>query len=92
MRKESLLVGGGALAALAGPTTANAALSYCNSNYICVWGNNDYKWLIAEQYHGQGSWLDPFTAEEDDPCPPIDTGHESQAAIRLRSRDRQRRR
>ncbi|MGL5823304.1 MAG: hypothetical protein ACRCYU_00340 [Nocardioides sp.] len=39
-------------------------MSECNSNYLCAYGNNDFKWLIAEQYHGNSSWVDPFNADE----------------------------
>lgn len=46
--------------------SAEATLSQCNSNHMCAWGNNDFNWLIAEQKHGQGSWLDPFSASEND--------------------------
>lgn len=65
-RKSILLVGALALAGLAAPTAGQAALSDCNNNYMCVWGNNDYVWKLAEQAHGQDSWLDPFNAEEND--------------------------
>ena len=55
------LVGSG----LAAPMTAQASLSQCSSNYMCVWGNTDYIWLIAKQYHGNQSWVDPFSGDED---------------------------
>jgi hypothetical protein len=39
---------------LAAPTVADAALSQCTGSKMCVWGNNDFNWLIAAQDHGQG--------------------------------------
>lgn len=35
---------------------ANAALSECNSNHMCMWGNNDFRWLIGERNHGSTTW------------------------------------
>ncbi|MBE7326037.1 hypothetical protein IEQ44_15425 [Nocardioides sp. Y6] len=35
-------------------------MSQCADNKVCVWGNNDYEWLLAAQLHGQRSWLDVF--------------------------------
>ncbi|GAB2732367.1 peptidase inhibitor family I36 protein [Streptomyces bullii] len=35
---------------------ANAALSDCNSNNMCMWGNNDFRWMIGERAHGSGTW------------------------------------
>lgn len=67
MRSRSLLtVGAIAAACLVAPSSAVASLSECNSNHMCAWGNNDFRWKIAEQYHGQDPWLDPFNAEEND--------------------------
>jgi len=40
--------------AFVAPAAAHAALSECNSNHMCIWGNNDYQWLIGERYHGGG--------------------------------------
>lgn len=31
---------------------ASAALSDCPSNYMCMWGNNDFKWMIGKRFHG----------------------------------------
>ncbi len=55
-----------ALSGLAAPTHAQAYLSDCNANHMCVWGLNDFRWMIAERYHGNSDWLDPFTGEEND--------------------------
>lgn len=45
---------------------ADAALSECGTNKMCVWGNNDFKWLLAAQLHGQGDWLDVFNNGKDE--------------------------
>lgn len=45
--------------ALVAPTTAQAALSQCTGTKMCVWGNNNFVWLLAAQAHGQGV-IDPF--------------------------------
>jgi hypothetical protein len=29
--------------------TAEAAFSDCNANRVCLWGNNDFQWLIGER-------------------------------------------
>lgn len=39
---------------LAAPVAAQAGREQCQSNKQCVWGNNNFNWLIAAQYHGQG--------------------------------------
>ncbi|MDX3715578.1 peptidase inhibitor family I36 protein [Streptomyces europaeiscabiei] len=31
---------------------AHASLSECNANNMCMWGNNDFHWLIGERAHG----------------------------------------
>lgn len=33
---------------------------------MCAWGNNDFAWLIAEQYQGKNYWIRPFSGEEND--------------------------
>lgn len=33
-------------------TSADASFSQCDSNKMCMWGNNDFKWLIGERVHG----------------------------------------
>jgi len=33
---------------------AQASLDQCNSNRVCMWGNNDFKWLIGERAPGGG--------------------------------------
>lgn len=35
---------------------ANAALSDCNSDHMCMWGNNDFRWMIGERNHGSNTW------------------------------------
>jgi len=52
---------------LAAPVPAEATLSQCASNKMCVWGNNGYDWLLAAQLHNQGL-LDVFNdgLNEDD--------------------------
>ena len=35
------------------PLASNAALSQCTGTKMCVWGNNDFEWLIAAQNHGK---------------------------------------
>lgn len=49
----AMVVGAGLFAA---PGVAGASLSECDSNNMCMWGNNDYKWLIGERDHGLTSW------------------------------------
>jgi hypothetical protein len=39
------------LVAIAG---AQASFSECNSGHVCMWGNNDFQWLIAERDEGNG--------------------------------------
>ncbi|MEU8671973.1 peptidase inhibitor family I36 protein [Streptomyces anulatus] len=34
---------------------ANAAISDCNNNNMCMWGNNDYQWMIGERAHGSAT-------------------------------------
>lgn len=48
------------LAVVAAPATADAGLNQCRTSRMCVWGNNDYQWLIANQFHGKSYWFDPF--------------------------------
>jgi len=61
MRIKGLLVSGAlAMSALAAPMTAEASLSECGTNYMCVWGNNNYVWLLTAQVHGQSNWMDTF--------------------------------
>ena len=59
-----------ALAGISAPVASSASLGQCDTNYMCVWGNNNYEWLIAKQYHGTSSWVDPFNN---------DTGENNQA-------------
>lgn len=32
--------------------SADAALSDCGTNRMCLWGNNDFKWKIGDRAHG----------------------------------------
>jgi hypothetical protein len=36
----------------AGP--AQASFSQCDANRVCLWGNNDYNWIIGERAPGGG--------------------------------------
>jgi hypothetical protein len=43
--------------ALAGASASGgvqAAFSDCNANRSCIWGNNDYVWMLSERPAGQG--------------------------------------
>ncbi len=44
------LIGAGASAA----TPASASFSQCNSNNVCIWGNNDYQWFLRGIVKGTG--------------------------------------
>ncbi|MEU5826166.1 peptidase inhibitor family I36 protein [Micromonospora tulbaghiae] len=37
------------------PGTASAALSDCDAAYMCLWGNNDYKWMLVERAQGSST-------------------------------------
>ncbi len=50
-----------AFAVVSAPAVADASLSQCAYGKMCVWGNNDYQWLIAAQTHGNYRWVDPFS-------------------------------
>jgi len=43
-----------ALTGLVAIVGAQASLDQCNSNRVCMWGNNDFKWLIGERAPGGG--------------------------------------
>lgn len=47
------------------PSVANAALSECNSNNMCLWGNNDFAWLIGERVHGSTTFTN-LTGDKND--------------------------
>lgn len=38
-----------------GPGVANAALADCDSGNMCLWGNNDYKWMLSERGAGDST-------------------------------------
>ena len=57
--RSGIVAGALLAAALATPGVAHASLSQCLTDKMCVWGNNNYEWLIAAQLHGQGV-LDVF--------------------------------
>ena len=40
---------------LTGVGPASASLSQCDSNNMCMWGNNDFLWLIGERGHGSST-------------------------------------
>ncbi|MFB6551266.1 hypothetical protein [Streptomyces sp. NPDC056405] len=43
----------------------NAAISDCNNNNnMCMWGNNDYQWMLDERYHGSGTLVN-LSGDED---------------------------
>lgn len=44
-----------AAAALTVPGVANGALSACPSGHICLWGNNDFQWKIADRTAGDAT-------------------------------------
>jgi len=55
MRIRSIAAGGMLLGTvLAAPIAAHASLAQCTGSNMCVWGNNNYDWLLAAQAHGQG--------------------------------------
>lgn len=62
-----MALGGGMLllTSLAVATPAEAALEDCNSKYMCLWGNNDFKWMLVERYQGGYSWWN-LTGDEND--------------------------
>ena len=43
------MIGGTSLVSVG---AAGAALSDCNSDKMCMWGNNDFAYLIGERNHG----------------------------------------
>lgn len=47
------------------PGAANAALSDCDANHMCMWGNNDFLWKIGERTHGSDS-LENLAGEYND--------------------------
>jgi len=55
MRIRFLVAGAIAAAAIAVPGVASGALSDCGSNRMCLWGNNDFQWKIADRPHGSGT-------------------------------------
>ncbi|MEV4173702.1 peptidase inhibitor family I36 protein [Nonomuraea sp. NPDC049709] len=56
MRVKTLVLGGMiAAAAWVGPGMATADLNECDSGNLCMWGNNDYNWLIGERAGGGGT-------------------------------------
>lgn len=65
-RMGKLLMGAVAVGALVVPTGAQAALSDCEDTRMCVWGNTDYVWKIADRASGNSTWVDPFTGDEND--------------------------
>jgi hypothetical protein len=37
------------------PAVASATLSDCPSNHMCMWGNNDFRWMIGNRSAGSGT-------------------------------------
>lgn len=54
------------LSAVGVTANANADLRQCNSGNACMWGNNDYHWLIAERPGGQGRYINFGRQERND--------------------------
>jgi len=44
---------------------ASASLDQCNYGHMCMWGNNDYKWLLKERIAGLTGIVD-LTGEIND--------------------------
>jgi len=56
MRVKKFVLGGMiAAAALVSPGMATASLSQCDTGNLCMWGNNDYDWLIGERAGNGGT-------------------------------------
>ncbi|MEV5692231.1 MULTISPECIES: peptidase inhibitor family I36 protein [Micromonospora] len=49
---SAMIVGTGLLLV---PGVASAALSDCDANKMCLWGNNDYKWMLNERDAGSST-------------------------------------
>jgi hypothetical protein len=62
MRMKLAAMGLLAASAVVAPLSASASMSQCGSDHMCVWGNDNYDWLLANQIHGQVNWFDPFGA------------------------------
>jgi hypothetical protein len=41
--------------AILAPAFANGSLSQCSSGHVCLWGNNDFQWKIADRVAGSGT-------------------------------------
>lgn len=50
--------------ALGAAHTTQAAYSDCGGNRVCLWGNNDFRWLIGQRSPGYG-WLN-LSGDRDD--------------------------
>lgn len=65
MRIKLWLAGAMILAtALIAPGLASGSLSQCASGHVCLWGNNDFQWLIADRTAGSGT-ITNLTGEAD---------------------------
>jgi len=62
--KWFLAVGIIAAAGVAAPGVASAALSDCPSNHMCLWGNNGFRWEIADRRAGSGT-IKPLRGDAD---------------------------
>jgi hypothetical protein len=58
--KKVLILGALTASTVIAQPPAHAGLNQCLTNKVCVWGNNNYEWLLAAQIHGQTAWLDVF--------------------------------
>jgi len=66
MRIRYLLAGAFVVAtAISAPGFAGGALSDCSSGHMCLWGNNDFQWMIADRAAGSGTIVN-LTGEAND--------------------------
>lgn len=55
MRAKWLVCAVVAVAAITAPGIASGSLSQCAAGHVCLWGNNDFQWLIADRTAGSGT-------------------------------------
>lgn len=57
MRVKSLLIALAFAATAAGAAqTTQASFEQCASGRVCMWGNNDFQWLLGSRAPGYGLW------------------------------------
>jgi peptidase inhibitor family I36 len=61
-RRSAFAVAAVALTAAAATTGAEATFSDCDPNRSCLWGNNDYIWMLSERAAGGG--LQSFNGQD----------------------------